>query len=366
MKLIDLFCGCGGFSLGAHQAGFKVVSAYDIDPHLTYSYTRNFPTTTLHLEDVTSLTGERLLADSGEIDGIFGGPPCQGFSDIGRRATDDPRRQLLSHFFRLVAEVEPTFFVMENVRGLAYSGARPVLEQALHLVEDRYALLGPYIWDASDFGAATRRQRLFVVGIHKDRGDALTLEDIANRETEPANVKAAISDLAGAVRIDDEDGYDVWRFGRSGRPSSYAAAMREAGGRFTGHKQTAHTPAISTRFAALRPGEIDPVGRHPKLSWFGQCPTLRAGTGADRGSYQSVRPIHPAEPRVITVREAARLQGFPDGHRFHPTIWHSFRMIGNSVSPVVAREIFTAIAIKLGVTPVLTAKVKVNDRPTSP
>ena len=352
MKLVDVFCGCGGFSLGAHQAGFDVVSAYDVDANLTHSFARNFPSTRLYLEDVTALTGERLLASAGgEIGGIFGGPPCQGFSDIGRRAPDDPRRQLLGHFFRLVAEIEPTFFVMENVRGLAYHDARHVLEKALGQVTDRYALLGPHIWDASQFGAPTRRQRLFVVGVHKDRGDPLTLEDVASRKSEPTNVRAAIADLTGAAKVGDQDGYDVWRFARPGRPSAYASAMRDRAGNFTGHTETAHGPAIAARFAALAPGAIDPIGRHPKLAWQGQCPTLRAGTGADRGSYQSVRPIHPAEPRVITVREAARLQGFPDAHRFHPTVWHSFRMIGNSVSPIIARAIFAAIAAKIGALP---------------
>ena len=349
MRLVDLFCGCGGFSLGAHAAGFDVVSAYDVDPNLTLSFSRNFPDTGLNLEDVTTLTGERLLASAGgKIDGIFGGPPCQGFSDIGRRAVDDPRRQLLGHFFRLVAEVEPAFFVMENVRGLAYSDARHVLDDALALVSDRYAVQGPHIWDAAHFGAATRRQRLFVIGIHKDRGEAMSLEEIAARKVEPTTVRAAIGDLHNAVRVGDDDGYDVWRFARPGRPSNYASAMRDQSGRFTGHTKTVHGPEIARRFAALETGAIDPIGRHPKLDWEAQCPTLRAGTGADRGSYQSVRPIHPDEPRVITVREAARLQGFPDAHRFHPTVWHSFRMIGNSVSPVIAREIFTAVAEKLG------------------
>jgi DNA (cytosine-5)-methyltransferase 1 len=84
-----------------------------------------------------------------------------------------------------------------------------------------------------------------------------------------------------------------------------------------------------------------------RLAWGGQSPTIRAGTGADRGSYQSVRPIHPSEPRVITVREAARLQGFPDAFRFHPTVWHSFRMIGNSVSPIIAHRLLSLIRDRL-------------------
>ena len=352
MKLVDLFCGSGGFSLGAHQAGFEVVSAYDIDAHLTHSYRRNFPKTAMLLRDVTSLTGAELLHHAGgRIDGIFGGPPCQGFSAIGLRSPDDPRRRLLGHFFRVVAETRPSFFVMENVRGLAYPDARGVLDSALQLVSDRYDVLGPTIWNAADFGAATRRKRLFVVGIHKDFGEAITLEDVAALKVNPTTVKAAIADLADAVRLDDEDGYDMWRFARQGRPSRYARSLRNGAASFSGHTRTKHSPVTASRFAGLEEGAVDPIGRHPKLAWEGQCPTLRAGTGSDRGSFQSVRPIHPGEPRVITVREAARLQGFPDSHRFHPTIWHSFRMIGNSVSPIMSRAIFEAIAIKFGVEP---------------
>lgn len=352
MKLVDLFSGCGGFSLGAHQAGFDVVAAFDVDPNLTYSFARNFPGTDLHLRDLTQLTGADLLASAGgRIDGVFGGPPCQGFSDIGRRAADDPRRQLLGHFFRLVSEVQPAFFVMENVRGLAYHDARHVLDGALDLVRDRYELLGPLILDASTFGAATRRHRLFVVGVHKDRGDPLALDDVDARKTSATDVAAAIADLADAVRVDDRDGYDVWKLKAGADLTSYAAGMRTRDAHITGHLPTAHAPAIVQRFAALPPGKVDPIGRHHKLAWAGQCPNLRAGTGAERGSFQSVRPIHPNDPRVITVREAARLQGFPDEHRFHPTIWHSFRMIGNSVSPIIARELFSAIAIKFGMEP---------------
>ena len=125
-------CGCGGFSLGAHNAGFDIAAAYDIDENLTSSYLHNFPGTELFHRDIGGLSGAEIQAAvGGEIGGIFGGPPCQGFSDIGRRQKDDPRRELLGHFFRIVAELKPTFFVMENVRGLAYADALPVLKEAL-------------------------------------------------------------------------------------------------------------------------------------------------------------------------------------------------------------------------------------------
>lgn len=348
MILVDLFSGCGGFSLGAHRAGFSVASAYDIDATLTSSFAFNFPSTKLLLADVSSISGTEVIATAGgRVDGIFGGPPCQGFSDIGRRQKNDPRRQLLGHFFRIVSEVEPLFFVMENVRGLEYSDARDVLDEAMALVSDRYNILGPKIWNAADFGAATNRRRLFVIGIHKDTGDTLTIADVEIGMKPAANVRAAIADLQDASFVAMAEGFDVWRIQKQGRPHAYAKHLRSSDRLFTGQQATIHTDEVVQRFKSVPQGGIDAVGRHPRLSWDGQCPTLRAGTGSDKGSYQSVRPLHPLEPRVITVREAARLQGFPDAHRFHPTVWHSFRMIGNSVSPIMSEAIFSAIRNKL-------------------
>ena len=348
-KIVDVFSGCGGFSLGAHRAGFRVVAAFDNDRNLASSYRYNFPGTRMVFRDVTSVSGDMIRAVAGgQVDGVVGGPPCQSFSAIGKRHPSDPRSRLLSHFFRIVREVQPSFFTMENVRGLAYSNVRSVLYEALKFVEDEYAILGPVMLNAAEFGAATNRSRLFVIGIHKDRGDALTLRHFDALKQTPATVRAALSDMDGAVALGQRDGFDTWRITRTGRPYNYARVLRSPDGLFTGHRATSHCERVMDRFGAVPPGGTDTVGRHPRLSWSGQCPTLRAGTGPDRGSHQSIRPIHPDYPRVITVREAARLQGFPDGHRFHSTIWHSFRMIGNSVCPIIAEAIFDVIGAQLG------------------
>lgn len=348
LKIVDLFCGTGGFSLGAHAAGFDVVAAYDRDPILTSSFEMNFPSTPLHLRNLAWTSGERLCRDAGcEIDGIIGGPPCQGFSEMGLRSKEDPRRQLLRHFFRLIADVDPKFFVMENVRGLGFPAARPTLNAALELVRERYDLLGPVVWDAAFFGAATTRPRLFVIGIRQDLKMPLTREHVEAKMRRPATVEDAIADLEAARELaEDTGGFDHWRTTRPCKPSAYAAKLRR-GGVFTGHRPTLHTESVKQRFSTVLQGGFDKVGRHPRLAWDGQCPTLRAGTGSDRGSFQSVRPIHPDEDRVITVREAARLQGFPDDHRFHPTVWHSFRMIGNSVSPFIAEAVLAAVRERL-------------------
>ena len=348
MKLVSLFAGCGGFSLGATEAGFEVTSAFDNDTTLTSSFEHNFPDVMLDIKDVTTLCANTILESSnGSVDGVIGGPPCQSFSSIGKRRSDDPRRHLIGHFFRIVKELEPSFFVMENVPGLSHSPARSVLNDALDLVRDSYAITGPHIWNAAHFGAATKRSRLFVIGIRQNCADSFRVEDVERMNCEPATVSAAIGDLEGAQALGEKDGFDIWRITRPRSASDYARRLQSSCGRFTGHRKTNHSAEIVDRFNSVAQGATDSVGRHPRLAWSGQCPALRAGTGADRGSFQSVRPIHPEYPRVITVREAARLQGFPDSHLFHPTIWHSFRMIGNSVSPIMSKAIFTALRTRL-------------------
>lgn len=348
MRLVDLFSGCGGFSYGAVRAGFEVCAAYDVDPILCSSFEHNFPNTKHVLADVSDLSAQCILKTSGgAVDGVFGGPPCQGFSSIGKRSTSDPRRLLLGHFFRIVEELQPKFFVMENVVGLQQGTAREVLSNALMRVKSKYFIAGPWILDAADFGAATKRPRLFVVGVSKQLGLRFCLDDLESFKRPASTVRDAIEDLSKLESLGSEDGFDGWKIRSRKQASAYATALRSPDLTITGNFRTKHTNAVKKRFGEVLQGRMDKVGRHPRLSWDGQCPTLRAGTGSDKGSFQSVRPIHPDEPRVITVREAARLQGFPDKFRFHPTIWHSFRMIGNSVSPIIAEAIFSALAQKL-------------------
>ena len=330
------------------QPGFDVVAAYDKEPNLTYSFKTNFPDTKLYTRDVSRLTGAQVLKDAGgPIDLIFGGPPCQGFSMIGRRDVNDPRRSLLKRFFKIVNEARPSVFVMENVEGLMLGSAREELAEAIAMLTG-YEVAAPTVLDASEFGAATKRRRAFVVGYIPGECAPFSFDDLKGLRTDAATVQDAIYDLKNPVRVrQDDDGTDVWRLRKTARGSEYSVALHSEDRTFTGNKRTQHLTRVIERFATIKPGGFDPIGKYPRLKWDGHCPTLRAGTGADKGSHQAIRPIHPDDDRAITVREAARLQGFPDCPRFHPTIWHSFRQIGNSVCPMMAEAVLSVVQQKI-------------------
>lgn len=344
--------------MGAHLAGFKTALAIDIDPILSSAFAKNFPKTKLIHEDLSTLNlAARIIPEN--VVGIIGGPPCQGFSVMGRREKNDPRNKLVSHFFRHVMEVEPAFFVMENVPGILSGDAYKTLQKALTLLGNRYEIVGPIKVNAADFGAATLRTRVLILGFDPKKMRPIKLEEIdAAKNRMRSNVKDAIFDLPSPKDLrDDKKEFDWIDYSpANGMYSIKAAKLPPAGlgypaaikqlknGKISGFLPTTHSELVEKRYVALKPGATDPVSRASRLEWSELCSTLRAGTGSDKGSYQSVRPIHPVESRVITVREAARLQGFPDWFVFHPTKWHSFRMIGNSVSPYLSEAIMCLIA----------------------
>ena len=361
---IDLFSGVGGLSLGAARAGFRVAASVELDPIASKSHQDNFPKTAHLQEDVGTLSGKALLEAAGlrrgELDGLIGGPPCQGFSLIGRQRHADPRNDLFGHFFRLVAETRPAFYLAENVPGILGERYADFIERAMSAIPKSYVRIAPFKVRANLYGAATTRTRVFFIGYDPDRIDVLSQADFApSEETRQTLVRDALKGLRN-VEPHWQSEPESWR--KVGElPKSHFSdrvtnkVPRDVGNTdalkvlktkrlVSGFLGTAHSPETVKRFDALQPGEIDHVYRSPRLDPAGFCPTLRAGTGSDRGSYQAVRPIHPKAPRVISPREAARLQGFPDWFVFNPTKWHSFRQIGNSVSPIVAEHLISKIA----------------------
>lgn len=370
LQIVDLFAGGGGFSLGAARAGFNLAASVEIDRFANETHARNFPNTRHLPLDVSTLTGADLLRSAGlkkgELAGLIGGPPCQGFSSIGRRNPEDSRNSLFAHFMRLVSETRPAFFVAENVPGILDERNKLLIAEALSLLPKSYRLLAPTKVRASDFGAPTTRTRVFFVGYDPAKCSSLTTDIFVPPAGQlPTSVGVALAGLPIEIDPAWQTEEQAWRAVKKMHSKSffYSKAQGELPeglgdpfaihaffkrGQTSGCFGTRHADTIAERYGRLKPKEVDKISKSIRLDPNGFCPTLRAGTGSDRGSYQAVRPIHPTEARVITPREAARLQGFPDWFALHGTKWHSFRQLGNSVSPIVAEAVLSQIFERLG------------------
>ncbi|MBB5438547.1 DNA (cytosine-5)-methyltransferase 1 [Pedobacter sp. AK017] len=363
-KIIDLFSGVGGLSLGAAKANFELAGAVEFEKRIIDCHARNFPKSNHICADVSTLSGKKLLENNGlrlsELAGIVGGPPCQGFSSMGKGNPEDKRNQLFSDFFRIVSEAKPVFFMAENVPGILQEKYSEIRENAIRIVEKEYEVFQPIKIIASEYGGATTRTRVFFIGFRKDVNySGNLLDEIYSLKVDSlSNVNQALEGLPIDISEDWSTFGSSWQKVQKMTGNSYLRSLNEViegvgdddsitrylkRQEVSGCFGTKHSKEVSMRYANLKPGEQDNVSKSIKLKQYGLCPTLRAGTDSTKGSFQAVRPIHPTQPRVITPREAARLQGFPDWFQFHETKWHSFRLIGNSVCPVAAEKILRAI-----------------------
>lgn len=381
---VDLFAGAGGLSLGLEQAGYEIAAAVEYDPIHAAVHEFNFPYGKTFCADVSKITGQKIRDESEignrEIHLVAGGPPCQGISMIGRRAIDDPRNALLKEFVRVVLELRPRYFLMENVAGLMVGGHRQLVDEVIEMVEasGEYRVLSPIkVLQAADYGTPQSRRRVFVLGARKDvelpSYPSATFTSRAINGVVPKNaplplgpsVLDALGDLPDADSFEEllrDDNVGQVTYGVS---SIYAAQLRGAKkdptdfsrprphslDSLSSSARTIHTKKSIDRLAAALPGTTEAVSRFLRLHPEGLSNTLRAGTASDRGAYTAPRPIHPVYPRVITVREAARLHGYPDWFRFHSTKWNGFRQIGNSVPARLGRAVGSAIMRADGVAP---------------
>ena len=382
---IDLFAGAGGLSLGFEQAGFDVVAAVEIDPVHCAVHKFNFPTTAVVPRSVERLSGSeiRIVAGLGNrpVDCVFGGAPCQGFSLIGQRVLDDPRNRLVLDFVRIVAELDARTFVFENVKGLTVGEHKRFLHELVTAFEARgYEVRLPWrVLNAGNFGTPQSRERLILFGAKKGTTlpaypePATTISGQQKNDGLPygPTCAEALDDLPDAETYPLLVHTDEVHVGIFGAPSRYAAEMRCLGNEtwhfgyprlwdptmLTSSARTDHTDISRERFAETREGEIERISRFFKLPSTGVSNTLRAGTDGARGAFTSPRPIHYRYPRCVTVREMARLHGFPDWFRFNVTKWHGARQIGNAVPPPLARAVAAQVIAALGIVPL---------RPTDP
>jgi DNA (cytosine-5)-methyltransferase 1 len=379
---IDLFAGVGGLSLGFEQGGFDVLAAVEYDPVHAAAHWFNFPKTEVLCRDVRNIGAPEVLAAArrgwrlhhrsgpawdGVVDVIVGGPSCQGFSTMGRGDQHDERNDLLLEYVRIVTEIRPRAFCLENVPGLLQEKYTPVREEALSRLRSAgYRISGfdrPV--NAAHFGVPQNRKRVVIMGALECDIPPLVpaksmvtvaeafslLPDASGCEALITTDSVSASDLQSGEWNRLESSYARYMAGIDRDPLDLSRPRLWDPSLLTNSRLSTHTAESVKRFSATPQGAVEPVSRFFRLPLDGQARTLRAGTGRERGAFTSPRPLHPVRDRVITVREAARLHSFPDWFRFHVTSWHGHRQIGNAVPPLLARAAAHTLAKSLGAKP---------------
>ena len=322
---IELFSGCGGLSTGFLDAGLHVAAGFEWEARAVdvYNYNHAYRGSMGIRYDLNGAKGQELLSVAGvqKIDFLIGGPPCQPFSIAGKRkGTQDERASLLDHYVRLVRELKPEAFLLENVPNLATIDDGEILKRVVQRLHRLGYGLRYEVVKAADFGVPQMRKRLVMLGIH-GRSEIEFPNPTHGDGLRPyMTVRDAIGDLP-----------DAGEFGETG---------------IHNHEPTAHSDQMIKRFQHLPQGKRERFSFHDRLHPDRLSYTLRAGYG----NFSPLRPIHHTYNRVITARESARLQGLSDDFIWPDRIprLQQYRQVGNAVPPPLAKAFARCIAKQMG------------------
>lgn len=365
--MIDLFAGCGGLSLGFEMAGFEIPVAVEIDAWASETYKNNHPDTKVIIEDITKVTDLNTILDKPcVIDGIIGGPPCQGFSLSGNRDKKDPRNSLFMEFVRFVKHFKPKFFVMENVTGIL-SMKTMTNEYVKNIILNEFRLAGYrveiFVLNSAEHGVPQTRKRVFFIGLKNDI-------PYINERIEPkgwlfgknqVTIEQAIMDLP---QIKAKEGLEQSAYTED-PANDYQRWARSDCNILYNHVAMNHTPRLIERFSKIGFGQsvadVDTEygqrkrGESNKVSGKvfsqnNQRPFPNKPSPTIPASFQS-NFVHPYLDRNYTAREGARLQSFPDSYRFYgkrvTMSWEKnlsqYKQIGNAVPPLLAKSVATTI-----------------------
>lgn len=318
--LFGLFSGGGGLDLGFSAAGFDVKLSSDIVPEYCRTLEDNLIGHVSKEIDVSDFDVKTIhnIFGSGGPSGIVGGPPCQSFSILGSRgATDDPRGALVFDYMKIIRDLQPEFFLFENVPGLKTVNKGEDWKRILKAFGD---ITGFKIYDTQlnsvMFGVPQKRERVFIVGFRDHAAPFVWPQpthsihgDISSTLRPAATVAEAFFDLVGT----------------------------------SNHEKRVHGERVATRYSKIAPGSRDRIDHTDRIELDKPSGTVLVGSGGGGG-----RPfIHPVEHRHITVREAARLQSFPDWWRFSGGTTKQYRQVGNAVPPLMAKAIARQILMAL-------------------
>lgn len=364
MNLIDLFAGCGGLSTGFEMAGFHIPLAVEKDDWASETYKYNHPDTKVITEDITQVLDLDSLLDDQTItiDGIIGGPPCQGFSLSGNRDKKDPRNSLFMEFVRFVKHFKPKFFVMENVTGILSMQTKSgelVKEVILNEYKNAGYNVEIFVLNAAEFGVPQSRIRVFFIGLQNDIPyDKEKIEPkgflFGDRQI---TIEQAIMDLP---QIKAGEGEEIAEY-RCEPQNDYQKWAREGSAEVRNHITMRHTPRLVERFSHIGFGQsVADVAEEFQQRQRGAADKISGKVYSQNNmrpypdrpsptipaSFQS-NFVHPYIDRNYTAREGARLQSFPDRYVFcgkRTTMsWEKnlsqYQQIGNAVPPLLAKAI---------------------------
>lgn len=303
-RVLSLFSGGGGLDLGFERAGATTVICVDNDHESCKTLRFNRPAWDVFEGDIRDYTPEVR-----DIDVVIGGPPCQGFSSAGKGDPNDPRNFLWREYFRVVQAVRPKAVVIENVSALGHKRNGDHLSGIISALEESGYRFVTDVLNAADFGVPQARRRLIVIGL---RDGQPTMPAPTTRHA-PMTVKEAIGDLEFAPHDADFS-----------------------------HVPPRHAAHVAERWDRLLPGEVDQNYRRGRLDYDKPSVTIRAGGGyGPKGDHLAGfhPPIHPTQPRQLTVREAARIQSFPDDWTLRGSKTAQGRQIGNAVPVGLAEAV---------------------------
>ncbi|MCZ4280390.1 DNA cytosine methyltransferase [Kiloniella laminariae] len=345
VKGIDVFSGAGGMSIGASWAGIETIVAFDTDIHAAKTYQINHPETLVICDDVRNIGDFGIYRPDGPFV-VFGGPPCQGFSTSNQRTrnTANENNWLFQEFLRAVRQLNPDWVVFENVRGILETANATFLQHVIRGLEELGYVVNYGLLNAADYGVPQKRHRLFVIGAR----DGTKVELPQPQCTPYVTVGEAIEDLQ---LLPNGAKFDQLKY-RCSAKSEFAKLMRGKNRTSSNHHVTRNAPHIIDRYKYIPQGgnweniPDDLMGSYADKS--------RCHTGIYRrlkinepsvviGNYRKNMLIHPTEDRGLSVREAARLQSFPDSYQFSGSIGFQQQQVGNAVPPLLAKAVFESL-----------------------
>lgn len=349
--VLDLFAGAGGLSLGFQMAGFDIVTHVENDKWSCETLRNNFANSTILESDIQNINPEKVKKLFGNIDVVIGGPPCQGFSIVGKsklkslgRHKNDSRNILYKYFVRFVKELEPRAFIMENVPGLLSHNSG---ETAKKIVND-FSKSGYEVFSgilhSSEYGVPQTRKRVFFVGVQP----GLKFH-FPNPSQKTISSKDALFDLPS---LKAGKGAEILSYNKKPK-SIYQKRMRKGSSGVFNHKARDYSQMDLEIFSLMKPGmkyyQIpnrlkryrDDAFKDKYRRLFSSKPSWTIMAHLQKDGYMY---IHPTQDRTITVREAARLQSFPDRFVFCGPMTQQFKQVGNAVPPLMAKAV--ALSLK--------------------